>query len=234
MKANGYIPSRRETMRRGAGRTFTIAAGFTAAIALAACGSGARQDANAPAGNFPIQVVTAKFPKLQRLAQHTHLLISVRNVGTKTIPNVSVSICNTTCAYPAPVGQGTSVAAFAQYLNMPGLASHSRQVWVIDRPPGLCGYSCQNGGQGADVSAASNTWQGGALKPGATATFKWTLTAVASGHFVVAYQIAGDLYGRAKAVLPDGLSPAGTFAVRIAHAPGQSFVNNAGKVVQGQ
>jgi hypothetical protein len=234
MTAIGYNPARREKMRRGAGRTFTIAAGLTAAIALAACGSGARQDAKAPSGNFPVEVVTAKFPKLQRLAQHTHLVISVRNVGTKTIPNLSVSICNTTCGYPAPVGQGTSVAAFAQYLNMPGLASHSRQVWVIDRPPGQCGYSCQNGGQGSDVSADANTWQGGSLKPGATATFNWALTAVASGHFVVAYQIAGDLYGRAKATLPDGLSPAGRFAVTVAHAPGQSFVNSAGKVVQGR
>jgi hypothetical protein len=234
MTVTGYNPARPEKMRRGAGRSFTIAAGFTAAIALAACGSGAQQDAKAPGGNFPIEVITAKFPKLQRLAQHTHLVISVRNVGTKTIPNVAVSICNTTCAYPAPVGQGTSVAAFAQYLSMPGLASHSRPVWVIDRPPGQCGYSCQNGGEGAYVSADANTWQGGALKPGATATFRWAVTAVAAGRFVVAYQIAGDLYGKAKAVLPDGLSPAGRFPVIVAHAPGQSFVNNAGKVVQGR
>jgi hypothetical protein len=221
-------------MRRGAGRTSKIAAGLTAAVALAACGSGASQDARAPSGNFPIAVTTAKFPARQRLAQHSHLVISIRNVGTKTIPNLSISICNTTCAYPAPVGQGTSVEAFAQYLKMPGLASHSRPVWVIDRPPGQCSYSCQNGGQGSDVSAEANTWQAGALKPGATATFNWALTAVASGHFVVAYQVAGDLYGKAKAILPNGLSPAGSFAVTIAHAPAQSFVNGAGKIVQGQ
>ncbi len=218
-------------MRRGAGRTSKIAAGLTAAVALSACGSAAQQDAHAPSGNFPIAVTTAKFPVRQRLAQHTHLVISVRNVGTKTIPNVSVSICNTTCAYPAPVGQGTSVEAFAQYLNMPGLASHSRPVWVIDRPPGQCTYSCQNGGQGAYVSADANTWQAGALKPGATAIFNWGLTAVAAGHFVVAYQIAGDLYGKAKTTLPNGLSPAGTFAVTILRAPAQSYVTSSGKIV---
>jgi len=219
-------------MRRGAGRTYTIAAGLTAALALAACGSGARQDAKAPSGKFPVQVTTAKWVSFQRLAQHTHLVISVRNVGSKTIPNLAISICNTTCAYPAPAGQGTSVAAFAQYLKMPGLASHSRPVWVIDRPPGPCGYSCLNGGQGAYVSADANTWQSGALKPGATATFKWALTAVSAGHFVVAYQVAGDLYGKAKAVLPGGLTPQGAFAVTIARQPAQSFVNSAGKVVQ--
>ena len=201
-------------------------------FALAACGSGSRQDANAPSGNFPVEVTAAKWTAFQRLAQHTRLTIAVRNVGTKTIPNLSISICNTTCAYPAPIGQGTSVAAFAKYLNMPGLASHSRPVWIIQRPPGPCGYSCQNGGQGAFVSANANTWQSGALRPGATATFQWGLTAVASGKYVVAYQVAGDLYGKAKAVLPGGSNPTGTFAVAIARQPAQSFVTSSGKVVQ--
>jgi hypothetical protein len=219
-------------MRRGAGRTFTIAAGVTAAIALAACGSGSRQDAKAHSGKFPVEVTTAKWLSFQRLAQHTNLVISIRNVGTKTIPNLAISICNTTCRYPAPAGQGTSVAAFAAYLKEPGLASHSRPVWIIDQPPGPCGYSCQNGGQGAYVSADANTWQSGALKPGATATFKWKLTAVAPGRYVVAYQVAGDLYGKAKTVLPDGLSPQGSFAITVARPPAQSYVNSAGKVVQ--
>lgn len=209
-------------------------AALATSLAIAACGGGSRQDTKEPAGNFPVQVTAASFPTAQRLAQHSHLVISVRNVGSRTIPDVAVSICNTTCAYPAPVGEGTSVAAFAQYLNMPGLARHSRPVWIIDQPPGVCGYSCQNGGEGSDVSADANTWQGGPLKPGATATFDWAVTAVAPGHHVVAYEIAAGLYGKAKAVLPDGLTPAGTFAVTIAHAPGQSYVNDAGKVVQGQ
>src|SRR5437660_5087251 len=116
MKRNPDTPARRTNMRRGAGTTLTIAAGVTAALALAACGSGAQQDANAPSGNFPVQVTAAKWVRFQRLAQHTRLVIAVRNAGTKTIPNLAISICNTTCAYPAPAGQGTSVAAFAQYL----------------------------------------------------------------------------------------------------------------------
>lgn len=209
-------------------------AGLAAALALAGCGSGSRQDVNEPTGKFPVQVTSATFPSSQRLAQHTHLVLSVRNAGNKTIPDVAVSICNTTCGYPAPVGEGTSVSAFAQYLNMPGVASHSRPVWVVERPPGACRYSCLNGGGGADVSADSNTWQAGPLKPGATATFDWGLTAVASGHFVVAWEIAAGIYGKAKAVLANGSAPQGTFAVNIAHAPGQSYVNDAGRVVQGQ
>jgi hypothetical protein len=211
---------------------FTTAAALAAAVVLAACGSGSRQDANAPSGTFPVQVTTAKWTRIQRLAQHTDLVIAVRNTGNKTIPNLSVSICNMTCRYPAPVGQGTSVAAFAAYLNMPGLASHSRPVWVVDRPPGPCGYSCQNGGQGAYVSANANTWQSGSLKPGATATFSWRLTAVQPGHYVVAYQVAGDLYGKARTVVSGGATPQGRFAVTVARTPAQSFVNSSGKVVQ--
>jgi hypothetical protein len=209
-------------------------AGLAAALIVAGCGSGGRQDTKEPAGKFPVQVTSATFPSSQRLAEHTRLVISVRNVGTRTIPNLAVTICNTTCRYPAPVGQGTSVAAFARYLRMPGVASHSRPVWVVERPPGHCAYSCANGGAGSDVSADANTWQGGALKPGATATFAWGLTAVAAGKYVVAWEVAAGIYGKAKAILPDGSRPGGTFAVNIAHAPAQSFVNDAGKVVQGQ
>lgn len=220
-------------MRRGAGTPSAVVAGLAAAVVLAGCGSGSRQDVNEPTGNFPVQVTTASFPGFQRLAQHTHLVISVRNSGSKTIPNLAVTICNTTCTYPAPVGQGTSVAAFAQYLNQPGLASHSRPVWIVDRPPGASGYSSANGGAGGDTSAAANTWQGGPLKPGASRTFNWSVTAVASGKFVVAWELAAGIYGKAKAVLSDGSTPSGKFAVIVAHAPAHSYVNDAGQVVQG-
>ena len=201
---------------------------------MTGCGSGGRQDANEPSGKFPVEVTTATFPTAQRLAQHTKMVISVRNVGNKTIPNLAVTICNTTCAYPAPVGEGTSVAAFAQYLNQTGVASHSRPVWVVDQPPGQCSFSCINGGAGADVSADANTWQAGRLRPGHTATFQWALTAVASGKFVVAWEVAAGIYGKAKATLPNGGHPAGTFAVNVAQAPAQSYVNDKGQVVQGQ
>jgi hypothetical protein len=220
-------------MRRGAGTRSAIGAGIAVALAVAGCG-GAQQDANTPSGKFQVQVTAATFPASQRLAEHTHLVITVRNVGNKTIPNLAVTICNTTCTYPAPAGEGTSVAAFAQYLNQPGLASHSRPVWIVDQPPGRCGYSCANGGAGADVSADANTWQSGQLKPGGTTTFSWGLTAVAPGRFVVAWEIAADIYGKAKAVLPGGAVPHGTFDVNIAQAPAQSYVNNNGQVVQGQ
>ena len=211
-------------------------AGLAAALAVAGCGSGARQDAGAPTGTFSVDVAKAAFPASQTLSEHTKLVIAVLNRSSRTIPNVAVTICNVSCRYPSPVGEGTSVAAFAQYLNMPDVASHSRQVWIVDQPPGGDAYSAQNGGAGGAFTADANTWALGALAPGQTATFTWNLTAVAPGRHVVAWEVAGDLYGRAKAVLasgggPCGRTPCGAFTVNIARAPAQSYVNDAGQIV---
>jgi hypothetical protein len=203
-----------------------------AAASLSACGGGTPQDVHEQTGNFPVQIRTASFPGKQQLAQRTRLVISIQNTGSKTIPNLAVTICNVTCTYPAPAGQGTSVQPFAHSLNMPGLAYQSRPVWVVDKPPGVCGYSCAAGGRGTDYTVDANTWAYGQLNPGATATFTWGVTAVTPGTFTVAWQIAAGINGKAKAVLANGSTPHGAFTVRIARAPAQSYVNDGGAIVQ--
>ncbi len=205
-----------------------------ASVVLAACGGGSRQDASEPNGNFPVQVSAATWKLNQRLAEHTRLTITVRNAGSHTIPNIAVTICNVTCTYSPhqKPGEGTSVAAFAAYLNMPYLANHSRPVWVIDQPPGHCGFSCQSGGPGGAVTAYSNTWALGALAPGQSATFQWGLTAVEPGRYRVAWQVAAGLNGKAKAVLATGAVPAGTFPVYVTPAPQKSYVTPSGQVVK--
>jgi hypothetical protein len=217
-------------MRSQAGRNFLIA--VAVATGLGACGGGSRQDVHEPSGSFTVQVPTATFPTHQQLAERTRLVIDVRNTSARTLPNVAVTICNTTCTYPAPLGQGTSVQPFAYYLPMPGLVSHSRPVWIVDRPPGACNYSCQNGGRGTDFTVDANTWAAGQLKPGATARFAWDVTAVVPGRYTVAWQVSAGIYGKAKAVLADGTIPRGAFTVNIAHAPAQSFVNDQGAIVK--
>jgi hypothetical protein len=223
-------------------------AALATTVGLAGCGSAGPQDANAPSGRFPVQV-TASFPRLQRLAQHAHLVIAVTNTGRRPMPNVAVTICNTTCTYPAPPGEGTSVAAFSQCVGGTSgaacsqaaaaqqVANKSRPIWVVERPPGPCGYSCINGGAGANVSYAANTWQRGRpLRPGDTQVFNWVLTAVSAGRFLLAWEIAGDLYGKAKAVIaggglgPCGRIPCGTLRVTISRAPAQSYVNDTGQI----
>jgi hypothetical protein len=178
-------------------------------------------------------VDTATFPASQTLSQHTQLTIAVRNTGTKTIPNIAVTICNVTCTYPASTSQGTSAQAFSQDANAKYLANPSRPIWVVDRPPGSCGYSCQNGGQGSAVTAYSNTWALGALGPGKTVRFAWKVTAVSPGRHVVAWEIAAGLNGRAHAVAADGSVPHGVFAVNISSKPAQTYVNNSGQIVTG-
>lgn len=208
-----------------------------AALLLAACGSGQRQDAQEPSHNFKVSVTTASFPSAQRLSEHTHLVLGIRNDSGETIPDIAVTICNVTCAYPAPPGEGTSATAFSQNLQMPGLAHPSRPVWVVDRPPGPCNSGCEansssgSGGPGGAVTAYANTWALGALAPGRTATFDWAVTTVAPGHHVVAWEVAAGLNGKAKAVLADGSLPHGTFTVDVATAPAQTYVNNNGQIV---
>ena len=140
-----------------------------AAFLLAACGGGQTQDAQEPSGKFKVQVTTASFPASQRLSEHTHLVLAVHNVSGHALPDVAVTICNVTCAYPAPAGEGTSAAAFAENLQMQGLAHASRPVWVLDNPPGPCDSGCSansstgGGGPGGAVTAYSNTWALGRL-----------------------------------------------------------------------
>jgi hypothetical protein len=232
-------------MRRGAGST--IMAVLTA-LALVGCG-GTRQDASEPSGNFPVQVTAASFPGSQRLSEHSDMVLSVRNAGTKSIPNLTVTVCNVTCTYPAPAGEGTSVAPFAQCVAGPtpaaclraqrqGQANLSRPVWIVDKPPGPCSFSCQQGGEGAYATATSNSWQYPApLRPGAVATFDWGVTAVAPGRFTVAWIVAAGQYGKAKAIVatgssPCGGTPCGSFPVTITNIPAKSYVNAAGQVVQ--
>jgi hypothetical protein len=205
-----------------------------AALLVSACGSGRRQDATEPSGRFKVQITTASFPASQRLSEHTHLVLAVHNVSGKTLPDVAVTVCNVTCAYPAPAGEGTSAAAFSENLQMAGLARPSRPVWVLDNPPGACNYGCSAnsaGGAGGAATAYSNTWALGPLAPGHTAKFDWGLTAVAPGRHVVAWEVAAGLNGKAKAVLSDGSPPHGTFTVLIHTPPAQTYVNNNGQIV---
>ena len=195
-----------------------------APVALAACGGGGpRQDASEPGHTFPV-LVQATFPTSQRLSEHSHMVVSVRNIGTKTIPNVAVTITDPPW--------GTDVQPFGVKFDQPDVAYKSRAVWIVDQPPGACGFSCQGGGNGSAATGYANTWALGALKPGATATFDWGLTAVQAGHFSVAYRVAAGLNGKARAELDGGAAAEGHFDVAISRAPESAYVDNNGKLVE--
>ena len=209
-----------------------------AALVLAGCGGGARQDASEPSGKFPVAVTTATFPASQRLSEHTHLVLAVRNTGSKTIPNIAVTICNVTCAYPAPAGEGTDAAAFAQDLDQTGLANPSRPVWVVDQPPGACNAGCQpgstdgSGSPGGAVTAYSNTWALGSLAPGSDRPLRLGGDRGRAG--APRRRLGGgrrpQRQGEGRAPGGGGL-PHGTFTVLVHQAPSESYVNNNGQIV---
>jgi hypothetical protein len=172
-----------------------------------------------------MQVLRASFPTRQQLAQNTQLVITVRNPSnSQTIPNVAVTILNPET--------GTAARAFSTLLPPnPQLASRSRPVWIINKAPGPCLYSCRQGGPGGAVTAYTNTWALGELKPGHVARFAWLVTAVKSGAYTVQYRVAAGLNGKAQAVPGGGKPLVGNFHVTIATKPRQAYVTNNGTVV---
>lgn len=221
-------------------RSCVLVAALATGIAVSACGSGARQDVSEPTGNFQVSA-TAHWVTSQRLSQHTLLAITVTNTGTKAIPTPAVTITDTT-----PSGGGPA-PAFQRLMNMPGLASQARPVWIVDQAPDPNSQPCpQNadpetysgpnystciGGPGGAATAYDSTWALPPLAPGKSDTFTWHLTAVAAGTYIVHWRIAAGLNGKAKAVTASGGVPQDSFTVTVATAPQQAYVNNGGQVV---
>lgn len=206
----------------GTRRAAVLAAGAMCALLVAGCGGASRQDAGEPKGTFPMQVVHASFPAAQTIARQTKLVLLVRNTGTRTVPNVAVTI-----------------DAFDYTSDYPGLAARKRPVWVIERGPGTIAsppaeseeISNPGGGQTAYV----NTWALGALAPGQTRRFAWGVVPVKSGSHTVSYTVAAGLAGNAKARTANGEAVRGQFAVDIAPAPKLNHVNpSTGQVEVGE
>lgn len=74
---------------------YRLAVGMLAAalaVGAAACGGGGRQDADEPEGEFPVEIVAAEFPAAQSLAQTSELVLTVRNTGDETVPDLAVTV----------------------------------------------------------------------------------------------------------------------------------------------
>ncbi|HVG75776.1 MAG TPA: hypothetical protein VM824_10365, partial [Thermoleophilaceae bacterium] len=167
-------------------------------------GGGARQDADEPEGNFDVAVVSATFPKQQKLAQTSQLVITVENTGKQAVPNLAVT-----------------VNGFYYRATQPGLSNPERPRFAVT------GISRQIGGfpeakdatpLGCDT-AYVNTWACGPLKPDEEKTFRWTVTAVQAGDYRIDWRVAAGLDGKAKAVAAGGgPAPRGQFAGTISNA----------------
>jgi hypothetical protein len=185
-------------VRRSVGLIAVLGCGVLAA----GCGGGQRQDANEPEGSYKVQVVEAKFPDHQSLAKRSTMTITVKNVDSKTIPNVAVT-----------------VKSFDLTKNDPSLADPRRPQFVVNKGPA--------GGDTAYVGTSAL----GPLKPGETKTFTWDVTAVIAGKYSLKYAIAAGLNGKAKAVLAGGGTPRGEFKGTVSSRAPQAKVADDGKTV---
>jgi hypothetical protein len=198
------MQSRVERLYDSAGlRRIAVIAALACGLIAAGCGGGGtRQDADEPSGTYKIQVVQAKFPGHQSLAKRSTMRITVKNVDSKTIPNVAVT-----------------VKSFDQTKNDPTLADPRRPQFIVNKGPA--------GGDTAYVGTSAL----GPLKPGETKTFTWDVTAVVAGKYSLKYAVAAGLDGKAKAILAGGGTPKGEFTGRISNKAPNTKVADDGKTV---
>jgi hypothetical protein len=197
-----------------------LKAGSVAALcllAIAGCGGGERQDENEREGNFPVEVVEAKFPEDQKLAKSSDLILTVRNAGRETIPNVAMT-----------------VNGFDRRKKDPDLADANRPVFALNGVQvEIAGFpeAKDASPRGCDT-AYVNTWACGPLKPNEQKTFRWSVTAVQAGDFTVSWRVAAGLDGKAKAVAAGGgPAPRGSFSGSISDAAPEVRVADDGKTI---
>jgi len=186
-------------LRNGVAAIAALACG----LVVAGCGGGGqRQDANEQSGNYKVQVLAAKFPSKQALAKRSVMTITVKNVDSKTIPNIAVT-----------------VKSFDMTKNDPTLADPRRPRFILNTGP--------RGGDTAYVGTSAL----GPLKPGQTKTFNWDVTAVVAGNYSLKYHVAAGLTGKARAILASGGQPAGEFKGTVSGKAPQAKVADDGHTI---
>jgi hypothetical protein len=186
-------------------------------LAVAGCGGGERQDENEPEGNFAVEVVEAKFPEDQKLAKSSDLVVTVRNAGQETIPNIAMT-----------------VNGLDRRVKDPDLADPTRPVFALNGVQvEIAGFpeAKDAAPRGCD-SAYVNTWACGPLSAGQEKTFRWSVTAVHAGDFKVRWRVAAGLDGKAKAVaVGGGPAPRGSFSGTVSNEAPDVRVADDGKTI---
>jgi hypothetical protein len=197
-----------------------VACSFLSLAVVAGCGGAERQDEDEPEGDFAVEVVRASFPEDQKLAKSSNLVITVRNAGQDTIPNIAVTV------------DGLNVRE-----DNPELADPERPQFVINGTPRDIGgfpESKEASPTGCDT-AYVNTWACGPLRAGKARTFRWSVTAVKAGDFSIRWRVAAGLDGKAKAVgAGGGEAPRGSFSGTVSdEAPEVRVADDGVTVVEG-
>jgi hypothetical protein len=215
-------------MRVGRTTLIAVATCLFLGAAVAACGGDEeRQDENEPAGEFPVEVVAAKFPARQRLAERNDLVLEIENAGTETIPDLAITIYT---------GDEKADGSFNIRSEQAGLADPNRPVWILeDQYPKLLEDGIDPGELDAEPTAgaetaATDTYAFGPLAPNESVAAVWRVTSVEGGTYTVHYEIAGGLDGKAQAVTADGSPVEGEFVATISTKPPNTRVTDSGRV----
>lgn len=192
------------------------------AALLGACGESS-SDSNEKAGTYQVDVVDASFPNEQRLGQTSLLKLSIRNTGDETVPTVTVTI-----GIEGQEGEDSSLP-FGVHDAQAGLAQSDRPVWVLaESYPRFVGSSDPGGAS----TSNRKTFALGPLKPNATASAIWKLSAVKAGDWKVAYRVGAGLGTEVKAETASGEVPEGIFVADITAELPETEVTDDGEVVE--
>ena len=210
LQARWYVP------RALTGRIAFLACS-AALAALSGCGGGERQDENEPEGDFRVEVVEASFPKSQKLAKRSELVIVVRNADSKEIPNIAVTM------------KGLDYRK-----DDPDLADQRRPQFVVNgkfKEFGSIEDAQAQTPNGVENPTYVDTWSLGPLAPGESKRFRWDVTAVKAGPYKLSYSVAAGLDGKARAVGDGGQPIDGTFAGTVSDEAPQTRIADDGKTI---
>jgi hypothetical protein len=160
------------------------------------------------------------------------MTIVVRNAGSKTVPNISVTVQCSGQGAGEPGGAG----GFSYNSKTPGVADPQRPQFVVDKIPTRTPRP--TGALHLDPlersSAFVDTYPLGKLAPGKTVNFTWDVTAVRAGPYRLCWRVNAGLYGKAKAVTAASSPQAitGEFKGTIVRKAPIAEVTPDGKVVE--
>ncbi|MBI4896955.1 MAG: hypothetical protein HY827_01140 [Actinobacteria bacterium] len=176
-------------------KRFTLAAALAIALGMLAGGcGGAPQDKNEATGTWKVAIEKWVFPKRQPLGTPVTMKLVVRNVDTREMPRLAITIGGLTI----PVDQQRA-------------QSRARPIWVLN--------NLRKGDQTAYNALSKRTFLLGSLAPGEARTFELPLTPIRRGEHAVNYSIAPDLYGKGKAETADGKAATGVRSIAIDPTP---------------
>lgn len=182
-----------------------------AALLVAGCGGPDRQDTDEKRGTYRVEVTEARFPDEQKLAKASRMTITVRNVDSKTIPNLAVTM-GTGVGNPS-AAEGPAGLTFYDEGN----EDPAKPIFVVDTSP--------RGGE----TAYKDTWALGQLKPGRSKTFSWDVTAVDARPYDIKYRVSAGLDPGVRAITASGGQPAGRFSGEVVDSAPDAKVADSGE-----